>query len=350
MPARRAIMILTLLLLAGNTLLANHFNTPEWWGRLVYETKPSVNNFSAIDSSIIVVTNRALTNDKLRFVSETTGDGKLLYFFVYAYKGKWRVLQAGNLEEAINYTPQKNNNWVVYTEGMGKIFTSELYRGMMMSSQYGVNVIMLDYPSITTTKRMYGNYKFSIHNAKEAYRYHRPVLENIKDLRLAGKLGQGKLSLFFHSMGNYLLRETFVHKKYERLNDIQWVDNLVLNAPCVPAKGHADWLSKVRFAKRIYVHYNPEDRVLRGASLAAFATQLGNDPGYPIVTKARYINFNKVVDDGHSYFLTLQGREPAQAETLRHYRIILHGDAALLNSRYYTVSSHEKIGVDVLPL
>lgn len=347
---RKVIILLVLLLSVCKTSHANHFNTPEWWSRLVYETKPSVQHFSATDSSMIVVTNRKLTGDKLRFVSETTGDGKLLYFFVYTHKGKWHVLQTENLEEAINNTPQKNDDWVVYTEGMGKIFTSELYRGMMMSSQYGVNVIMLDYPSITTTKRMYGNYKFSIHNAKNAYKYHAPVLEKIKEFKLSGELGAGNLSLFFHSMGNYLLREIFVQKKYESLNDARWVDNLVLNAPCITATGHAEWLSKLRFAEHIYVHYNPEDRVLKGASLAAFATQLGNDPGYPIVTNVHYINFNKVVGDGHSYFLTLYGRESIQSEILQHYRIVLHGNAAILNSRYYAVSSHKKIGVDILPL
>ncbi len=95
------------------------FNTEEWWDRLSYEEQPAITDFSAIDTSIVVVSNRYRTEDKLRFMSEERGDGKLVYLFVYAYQGQWHVLKRNNLEEAIQLTPNKNRDWVVYTEGMG---------------------------------------------------------------------------------------------------------------------------------------------------------------------------------------------------------------------------------------
>ncbi|HEY9178562.1 MAG TPA: hypothetical protein VIN07_12765, partial [Flavipsychrobacter sp.] len=181
------------------------FNKEEWWNRLVLE-KNYKTDLSRVDTSIVVVTNRFLTKDSLRFMSEERGTGKLMYFFVYAYDGRWHVLQVSDLAKAISLVPHKNKDWVVYTEGMGKIFTSEVNRGMMMASQHDVNVMMLDYPSITTTKKQLGNYLFAIKNARHAYIDYAAVLDTIQAYKLNGKMGSGNLSLFFHSMGNYLIR------------------------------------------------------------------------------------------------------------------------------------------------
>src|SRR5690606_7495667 len=123
------------------------------------------------------------------------------------------------------------------------------------SSQHNVNVIMLDYPSITTTKKNLGNYLFAIKNARRNYIDYAPVLATIKTYKRSGKMGTGNITLFFHSMGNYLLRQTVKKKKLAPLNDVVWVDNLVLNAPCVPQTNHAKWLNRIAFAENIYVHY-----------------------------------------------------------------------------------------------
>lgn len=348
---KRFLLVLVLLIATHEVVKSNTFNSKEWWSRLVFETELSVTNTAAIDSSIVVVTNRFATGDKLRFMSEEVGDGELMYFYVYASQGKWHVLQRNSLREAVNLIPKKDKDWVVYTEGMGKIFPSELNRGMMMASQYDVNVVMLDYPSITTTKGMLGNYFFAIHNARQAYEYHQPVLVDIRKMKEAGALGLGKLTLFFHSMGNILLEEIVEHNLLQPLNDKHWVDNLVLNAACVDADDHADWLRYVFFAERIYVHYNPDDRVLKGASIPAFETQLGKDPGYPIVTAAIYINFNKIVKNQHSYFLTLQGRQPVFEGVFQHYSTVLHGnepDLAGGDGDLYQPSDHHGIGYDLI--
>lgn len=327
----------------------NPFNSPEWWGRLSYESTPMIANTTDIDTSIIVVTNRYKTKDELRFMSEDTGDGALMYFYVYAQGGLWHVLALKSLKEAIGLTPNKNNDWVVYTEGMGKIFTSELNRGMMMSAQYKVNVIMLDYPSITTTKSMLGNYRFSITNSRLAYKYHLPTLQTIKQCKQSGVLGNKSLNLFFHSMGNNLLKELVTNEQLSTLNDNKWVDNIILNAACVASNDHASWLSKVWFGKRIFLQYNPEDRVLKGASLAAFTSQLGCKPEYPLAIGAHYVNFHSLVADGHSYFLTLQGRTPVLPKVWHYYNTILHGSAIDFTASDYQQSSFDKIGYELVP-
>lgn len=345
----RLFVFILILAAAHQGVHGQDFNSEQWWGRLVYEQQPAWKSIQQTDTAIIVVTNRHKTSDKLRFMSEDTGNGALMYYYIYAYKGQWHALETKNLQEAIQYLPDVNKDLVVYTEGMGKLFTTELYRGMMMASQYDVNVIMLDYPSITTTLKMYENYKFSINNAREAYKYHLPVLEEIKALRKANKLGKGHISLFFHSMGNYLIREIFTNHKEAGINDTKWVDNLILNSACVPANDHTDWLVNAKFARNIYIQYNPDDRVLKLASLPSFTTQLGNDPGNPQVKNANYVNFNKLIDDDHSYFLTLEGRKAVKPIVWEYYNTILHGDKVKLTAPRYLPSEHDGIGVDVQP-
>lgn len=336
-------------LLCCPALAQDNFNDTAWWERLVHEKKPAINDFSLIDTCIVVVSNRMVTDNGLRFMSETRGNGSLQYFFVYAYKDRWHVLKASNLQKAISYMPKQNNDWVVYTEGMGKIFTSELNRGMQMNAQYDVNVIMLDYPSITTTKRQLGNYLFSIKNARASYKDHAPVLQNIKKLYTGGKMGKGNMTLFFHSMGNYLLRQTVRKKQLFMLNDKRWVDNIILNAPCVPQHAHAKWVNQINFSERIYVHYNPEDNTLYWPELFNKKKQLGRRLRGPLSAKVNYINFHSLVGDNHSYFLSLQGREPVLPISWQHYNKVLHGDSVVLEAKPYKPSIYKNRGVDILP-
>lgn len=326
-----------------------YFNSPEFWSKLHLETKMEYPSYRP-DTAIIVVSNRAPQNDKLRFMSEERDGKQLRYYYVYAHNSKWHVLSVRSLTQALQYIPDRNRNWVVYTEGMGKLFTTDVYRGMSLAGQYGVNVILFDYPSITTTKRMLGNYYFAINNARVAYKDFAPVLAEIKQLRLQNKLGMGRLSLFFHSMGNNVLTEAISNGKLALLNGAVWVDNLVMNAPCVNQSGHAALLSRIDFARRIYIHYNPEDKTLKGAHLVSGHRQLGEKVDLPVYKYARYINFNTLVDEGHSNFLSLAGREPAKPAAIRHYNALLNGDTVQLNNYdWYKPTAYKNIGWDILP-
>lgn len=340
-----------LLLLITGTLQAQDypFNDTNWWQRLVYEEQPAMSNLALADTTIVVATNRYKTDNTLRFMSEVRGEGELMYFFVYAYKGQWHALKTNTLQEAINHTPTINRNWVVYTEGMGKIFTSELNRGMMMNAQYGVNVIMLDYPSITTTKKLLGNYLFSMKNARAAYKDFVPILDTIKRYRQQGIMGKGNISLFYHSMGNYMARQMVKKQQLEGLNDTVWVNNMILNAACVPQRAHAKWLNKVQFAKGIYVNYNPEDGTLKWPEIMNKKKQLGRTLKQPLCSKAKYVNFNSLVGEGHSYFLSLQGREPVNSTVKKYYSALLNGQSVDLTTETYKKSSYRGIGVDMVP-
>ena len=346
---RTVLIVLALMVSLAVNGQGEYFNTPEFWQKLKLEKSSAVPPADP-DTAIIVVSNRATQTDKLRFMSEVRDGMQVRYFYVYAQNEVWHVLPVTNLETAIQYMPNKNRNWVVYTEGMGKIFTTDLYRAMSLAGQYNVNVILMDYPSITTTKSRLGNYYFALENARKAYEDFVPVFAKIKRLRAERKLGTGKLSLFFHSMGNNVVTETVKNGELNKLNDLVWVDNLILNAPCVNQTGHVDLLNKFSFAKQIYIHYNPEDKVLKGAHFLSGHRQLGEKVDIPVVMKAKYINFNILTGEGHSNFLSLIGRDPATQSAIRHYNTLLQGDTVDLNDyNRYKPTAYKSIGWDILP-
>ncbi|RYE24563.1 MAG: alpha/beta hydrolase [Sphingobacteriales bacterium] len=348
----RGLYIVTICLLLSLTANAqDYFNSDAFWGKLQLDSKRIETGETKIDTAIVVATNRALQpNDKLRFMSEEADTGIVRYYYVYAYGGKWHVLQAENLQKAIGYLPRPNRDWVIYTEGMGKIFTNDIDRGMRLTAQYNVNVLLMDYPSIRSNTKRIPNYKFAIKHARVAYKDFAPVLDTLQQLRAAHRMGNGKLSLFFHSMGNNVMSKTVTSGKVALLNDKAWVDNIILNAPCVPEKRHRRWVDKLIFAQHVYVHYNPRDHTLQGAHLLSFKKQLGEKVKKPISKQATYINFNSITDRGHSNFIYLPGREPAQPASIKHYNTLFHGNEVdVSDTTRYRPTQYHHIGYDLLP-
>ncbi len=327
----------------------NRYDSDLYWMKLSLDTVPPV-DIAVSDTPVVVVSNRIMKRDSLRFMVQERDGGHLHYFIVYSRNGRWHVFETPNLVTAIGYMPGKDRDWVTYVEGMGKLFTSDLERGITLSGLYGVNTIMFDYPSINTAKKQLGNYFFALHNARIIYKDFMPVLAEIKSLRERQQLGAGRLSMLYHSMGNNMIREIVRHKKISQLNDGIWVDNMLLNAPCVPQAGHRKWLSKVKFAKTIYIHYNPQDFTLGGAFLVSKKNQLGMKVHAPTCAEVRYINFHQLVGKEHSCFLNLPSGYIAPEKARRHYNTILHGNAIeLSDNTSYSPSVYKHIGWDILP-
>ncbi len=327
----------------------NWMNSEADWKRLKQEQTLSI-PAAELDTAIVVVSNRLLQKDSMRFLNEDLQTDYLHYFFVYVHNGTWHVLTTKSLAHAIQYLPKQNNDWVVYTEGMGKVFTANLDRGLRMSSFYKVNVLVLDYPSIHPSKASLGNYNFAKRNARSAYKYFAPVIDTLKILRDKKIMGTGSLSLFFHSMGNNVIKQLVKNDKLKNTNNELWVDNLILNAPCVNQRKHRKWVEPIGFAKRIYVHYNPEDKTLYFAQLASFSKQLGKKVKRPLAKNAIYINFNKVAGEGHSNFLPFPGRPTAAPEVYHHYEQLFHGGTVIPgDSKQYAPTAYKKIGWDLLP-
>jgi hypothetical protein len=327
----------------------NWMNAESDWKRLKLEEGLSIPS-SEIDTAIIVVSNRLLQKDSLRFMREDLQKDKLHYFFVYVNDGIWHVLPTSSLYNAIRLLPHQNNDWVVYTEGMGKVFTADLDRGIRLSSFYKVNVVLLDYPSISSSKGSLSNYNFAKRHARDAYKDFAPVIDTIKVLRDNKLMGTGSMSFFFHSMGNNVMQQLVNHDKLKNINNTAWVDNLILNAPCVKQRKHRNWVNQINFAKNIYVHYNPKDKTLYFAELAGFSKQLGRKVKNPLAQKAIYINFNSIAAENHSIFLPLPYRQQGPPEIFEHYSRLFHGGTIKPgDSKAYAPTAYRKIGWDLLP-
>jgi len=350
---RLPILLLTLLLPTlsfSKERYYSRFNTDAFWQTLVPDSPGTTIRVSSADTAIIVASNREPAPGQLRFMSEIRGDGTIRYFIVYSRAGSWHIQQHSSLRDAINVLPQKDKDWIVYTEGMGKIFTTDLDRGMNLAGQYGVHVLLLDYPSIRSSYKGYRNYRFAYRNARIAYKDFARVLDTFRRLRTDGDAGSGSISLFFHSMGSNVMRKLARKDMLVRFNDTKWVDNIILNAPCVPRRRSRQWMDRIHFAKRMYVHYNSQDRTLKLARIVGFRQILGEHPKQPVSDSALFINFNTLCGEGHSNFLSLYGRLHVTREALLHYNTLFHGGAVdLHDATKYRKTAYRSIGWDLLP-
>jgi len=312
------------------------FNADSVWKKFVFESgsipeKVKQQYVSGnCDSCLIMVSNRKLQKDSLRFMSEYRDAGRLYYLLLVPEAGQWKAYRYKKLEDAIGdlASIHHSQDWLVYAEGMGKIFTANADRAQRMSSLYDVNVIMFDYPSITTTLPARKNYKFALENSKSsATEFYRMLTElrRIKTREKDSRLFEQHLSIFMHSMGNNLLKEMVKTGTVNGLNKPVWVSNLILNAACIDQKGHAKMLEQVKFASHIIVNSNPNDKLLKRASLLTMSKQLGTKVKAPLSAQATYINFSGISGQEHNYFLDVYGKTVTPTAGA-YFKTIVHGN------------------------
>jgi hypothetical protein len=109
------------------------------------------------------------------------------------------------------------------------------------------------------------------------------------------------LSMLLHSLGNYFLSHMVVNGNSQYMQD-KIFDNIIMNAPAIRSKEHGEVLSRVRIQDRLYVLYNANDRVLRGAQLLTSGKMLGNLVIPPRAPNATYVDFTRVAGSEHTFF------------------------------------------------
>lgn len=306
------------------------YNSDAYWANFCLQancTKPALT-----DTCLVFVSNRHFNKDSLRFVDEFVDTAGLKYFFLQKSAGKWNVFQVPTLTDAMHLMPEKRDI-VVYAEGMGKIFTTNVERALLMRSQYQVNVVMFDYASINTTYRPSKNFKFARSNARLSAPHYFRLLQAIQQARREKEdwIEHVKITTFCHSMGNIIFMEMMKSQHYEILNNEPFIDNVVLNAACVPSKGHQHWVERIRFANKIYINYNRSDWQLKGAHLLTLRRQLGEKLKRPLAANASYVSFREQGGRQHSYFLNFPQNDYRMTEEMKDYfRQLFTGNAAVL--------------------
>jgi len=321
---KRILLLLCITITFGAHAQLSYYNSNAYWANFCFQTdsiKPALT-----DTCLVFVSNRHFFKDSLRFVDEYVDTAGLKYFFLQKSAGKWNVFQVPALSDAMHLLPEKRDI-VVYTEGMGKIFTSNVERALLMRSQYHVNVIMFDYASINTTYRPSRNFKFARSNARLSAHQYFQLLTAIQEAHQKREdwINQIKVSTFHHSMGNIVLMEMMKGQPVELLNNSPFLDNIVINAACVPSKKHKEWVENIHFANKVYIHYNKSDWQLKGAHLLTLKRQLGEKLVRPLAKNATYVNFHDQVGAQHSYFLNFPQNDYRMTAEMRDYFVQLFG-------------------------
>lgn len=254
------------------------------------------------DTCLFVISTRNYNDSLKEFVDydyDTTGT--LKYFAVY-YKGNnWTAVPYSSLAELLNLKSYYKN-LVVFTEGLGKTFTSGVDRATKVMRTYGVDELFFDWPTDRPYMRSGKNIKVTCYVAPKVAVPYVQFLEEFQTYKINHPEKFKVVTLFFHSMGNLLLMYNLQNDRFKNISP-NLVNTVVLNAACVNQTHHKEWLDKLTFANRIYLTINDKDRNLRGASIIFGDHQLGEKPKKEFCEKAKYVNFSKVLDKEHNYYV-----------------------------------------------
>lgn len=254
------------------------------------------------DTCLFVISTRNYSDSLKEFVDydyDTTGT--LKYFAIY-YKGNnWTAVPYSSLAELLNLK-SSYKNLVVFTEGLGKTFTSGVDRATKVMRTYGVDEIFFDWPTDRPYMRSGKNIKVTCYVAPKVAITYVQFLEEFQSYKINHPEKFKVVTLFFHSMGNLLLMYDLQNNRFKNISP-NLVNTVVLNAACVNQTHHKEWLDKLTFANRIYLTINDRDRNLRGASIIFGDHQLGEKPKKEFCEKAKYINFSNILSKEHNYFL-----------------------------------------------
>lgn len=254
------------------------------------------------DSCLFVVSTRNYDETKKEFVDydyDTTAS--LKYFIVY-YKGNhWTAVPYLSLKDMLD-TKDNFRDFVVFTEGLGKTFTLGIDRATKLMRLYEVDELFFDWPTERPYMKPGKNIKITYQIAPEVAVPYARFLEEFQEYKTAHSQKFQTVTLLFHSMGNLLLMYDLQKGLYQNISP-GLADNVVLNAACVSQHKHKEWLSKLTFAKNVYVTVNNHDRNLRGATIVFAAYQLGLKVKPKYCEKVNYVDFSAVLDNEHNYFL-----------------------------------------------
>lgn len=222
------------------------------------------------------------------------------YFNIYFNGNNWICVPEKNLSDCLK--GREDLQAITFVEGFGYTFLTALDRATLLARQYGAFIIMFDWPTYRPEIKPSKNYKITDAESEKLSGHFASFLDSLNTYKLSHKAAFRSTSLIMHSMGNLLLMHA-IKKDYLKIRDTLF-DAIVLNAACAPQRKHKMWVEKISMQKRLYITRNNRDRVLNGAKvIEGFKKQLGERPRKPYANNALYIDFSRVLDREHNYFL-----------------------------------------------
>ena len=279
------------------------------------------------DTMVVMYTNRVLIDSSKYFFShEIDHERPMLPLLATCLNQQWTVFRMPSIDSAMQFLPS-DRALVIYVEGLGKNFPIAMYRAAGMTTQYQVNVLMYDYPTLNERYDLIRNYYFAERNSKNNSEGYKDFLLQLIQYKADNRswISGKSTTVFHHSLGNAMLKEGVKEGYFDHLPDSAF-DRLVLNAACVPQWNHRKWINKLSYAKEIYIHYNKGDFELLGATLLKHRYILGSRP-IKRTSHAVYIDFNPLLDRKHNGFLNKPGRPKVPREAHEYYEALLQGKA-----------------------
>lgn len=284
-------------------------------------------------ASIFVVTNRMIEPDeegRLVYTNKVDTSNSLKFVKVTFIDDEWFSEPYSGLDELFD-NPAPYRDWAVWVHGDGQSFLLSMKRALEIQHLHQVNFIVFSWPTKAPDKGPIGNFKTSMQNAQLSVPYFTELCMDLQEYRskTANRMSDENLSVFFHSLANYML---MLAVEQGALEDIEagFFDNTILNAPAVESEGHYKWIEKLGMQDRIFVCYNDEDINLEGLRiLSSLGVQLGERPMEPLATNAAYFDFTYSVGSRsntgatHSYYYALITELSQNIREL--YKDLFHG-------------------------
>ena len=283
--------------------------------------------------TILIITNRNINKkrkDHRAFGNGFNSDGPMELRLAHAKKnnGKWRVDIVPERTRRRETLPSikvfdqfrekllaKSRNCVLFVHGYRQTFEKNLEKCLEIES-YGVDVVAFSWPS-NPGGAFVRKYKAAVRAAELSA----PAFD-----RMFEKLGYNfqqlsedeiarcdiSYNLLVHSLGNYML-QNFIEKRLLQ-SETRMFDNIILHEADVDSDGHDQWVSKLRYAKRIYITQNENDKVLDISDIIN-PDRLGNTTGNSDVARAKYIDFTDAKHVGRDHRLWHEARSNKVVET-----------------------------------
>lgn len=254
---------------------------------------------------MLVVTNRVLDVDNSSnevHLSHEIDTSDVKYLIVTSHKENPKVKIYSSFAEA--FSKIYHDNLVVHVHGFGQDFNATLRSGIALQKNYDINLILFDVPTETVSFNIFSEFKRSKKYFKKSTNNFNDFLN---DYEVAAKHHNvnDKPILFLHSLGNYLLEEYIQSGEYNYDEKLAIFENILINAPAVKKKHHADWIEKIDKDINVYITINKKDFTLKGAEFITMTRQLGSSKvkQKDLASNATYFTFHSLAGSEHNYFI-----------------------------------------------
>jgi hypothetical protein len=282
---------------------------------------------------VIVISNRQpnKSSEKLTFENRVDSSGQLGYYLVNQSGENEPHITLIDSSFFVSQLTKGNNNWVLFIHGDSKTFEDAAVRGLKIQKTHNIRVIVFSWPTKEPGINGSRNFRNSRRQAEITVGHVASLFNTLKLVRKSHPdfWKEHTLSLFAHSLGNYLL-ELLVRENLLPQPQSIIFDNIVLNSAAVNQKNHNTWLDQFKMQNQIFVISNRHDFNLKGVRIfTSWGKQLGEivKPAYS--ENAYYVDFSKSVGfrfptgTTHTFFI---GPVTEKSENIRSfYTDILHG-------------------------